>query len=65
MHPGPPPKTDRAPSPAKEDGGEGESPDSAAVTTTCTAVCGPGHVLKYVSRRCILKVTKTVESEPM
>ncbi|XP_060758870.1 uncharacterized protein LOC132869609 isoform X1 [Neoarius graeffei] len=41
MHPGPPPQTDRAPSRAKEDGGEGENPDNAAVTTTCTTVCGP------------------------
>lgn len=56
MHPGPPPKTDRAPSPAKEDGGEGESPYSAAVTTTCTAVCGPGQWGRSCSKICLTQV---------
>ncbi|XP_030613054.1 uncharacterized protein LOC115799898 [Archocentrus centrarchus] len=44
----------KAPSPALEDGGEGENgPDAVNVTTTCTDVCSPGQWGRSCSKICL------------
>ncbi|KAM9793507.1 uncharacterized protein ACBT44_017962 [Syngnathus typhle] len=63
MHPGPPPQN-KAPSPAQEDGGEGEKqPDNVDVTSSCTEVCAQGQWGRSCSKICLARVYPKGEKE--
>ncbi|XP_072896146.1 uncharacterized protein [Hemitrygon akajei] len=57
MHPGPLPRTDNAPSPPQQDGGEGEAHSrTTVVSSSCTEVCGQAQSSRSCSKICLTKV---------